>query len=100
MGKVKDFDQLEEYKDLDSESENNKKEMRDFNVNYILVLKVLSMWFIRIGVMIAFCLLIMFFISGNIFNGFIFIFSLIIAFCFGYFFMYLLDQFMIKFRRN
>ena len=35
MGKVKDFDQLEEYKDLDSESENNKKEMRDFNVNYI-----------------------------------------------------------------
>ena len=27
MGKVKDFDELEEYEDLDSESENNKKEM-------------------------------------------------------------------------
>ena len=38
MGKVKDFDELEEYEDLDSESENNK------NYCFLFTFSVFYIW--------------------------------------------------------
>lgn len=70
------------YEEFDSKSE----------VNLIVILEILSRWFIRLGIILAICLLIMFFITGKVMTAFLYVFGLIVAFSFGYVFMFCIDH--------
>lgn len=103
MGKVKDFDKFEkdDYKDEEYEEEYEKlNEKSKYKYYLISILNLVSNCFIKLGIIIAICLLILFFITGKIKNVLFFIFILMVAFSFGYIFMFLLDHFMVKIKRN
>ena len=81
------------------ETENNKEEYEqtadteEMSQEIISILSTLSTWFIRIGMGIGIILLLYYFISGKIMSAFLFIIGLVVAFFFGYAFMFLLDKF-------
>lgn len=81
------------YEDDDYEEIEEKK----FNPGSLLsVVALISIWFIRIGAVMGICLLIAFFVMGKVGTAFLFILGLIVAFFFGYGFMFCLDHFMVK----
>ena len=59
----------------------------------IPVLSFLSVWFIRFGLVVGVILFLYFIISGNIYNAFLYLLGLIIAYFFGYILMFCLDNF-------
>ena len=59
----------------------------------VAVFASISTWFIRIGMVVAGILLLYFIFTGKIGSAVLYILGLIVAFFFGYFFMFLLDKF-------
>ena len=59
----------------------------------IPVLSVLSVWFIRFGLLVGVVLFLYFIITGNIYNAFLYLLGLVIAYFFGYILMFCLDKF-------
>jgi len=118
MGKSNDFDEaIEEYEeydyddffdeddeieeDLEVVDEEFQGDIEDESyedlddgmskINFISILSVFSVWFIRVGIILMIFLVIMFFVTGKVLNAFLYIGGLILAFFFGYFFMFCLD---------
>ena len=60
----------------------------------INILGTIATWFIRIGLLIGVILLVYYIVIGNIFSALLFVLGLVVAYFFGYFFMYCLDKFM------
>lgn len=87
-----------EYSSDDSYEDDNNYEEVDSKreVNLIIVLGILSNWFIKLGIVLAICLLIMFFVTGKVMVAFIYVFGLIVAFSFGYVFMFCIDHFLTR----
>lgn len=77
------------YQDVDDYEE--EQEEKEFNI--ITILGFIATWFIRIGVVLGVILLLYFIFTGQVVNALLFILGLIIAYFFGYFFMFLLDKF-------
>ena len=86
---MEDFEEFDNY-DEEYEQTADKEEMSQ---EIISILSTLSTWFIRIGMGIGIILLLYFFITAKIMNAFLFIIGLVVAFFFGYVFMFLLDKF-------
>ena len=76
------------YQDIDEDEELEETE----ETSWIPILSVASKWFIRIGVVIGIILLIYYIVVGKVFSAFIFVIGLIVAYFFGYFFMFCLDK--------
>ena len=87
---MKEYEEFEDYED-EYEQTADKEEISQ---EVISLLSVISTWFIRIGIVIGIILLIYYFISGKVMSAFLFIIGLVVAFFFGYAFMFLLDKFM------
>ena len=66
----------------------------DEGFDMIHFLDIFSTWFIRIGLAIGVILLIYYIVVGNIFSALLFILGMVVAYAFGYFFMFCLDKFM------
>ncbi len=64
--------------------------------SFLSVIALLSTWFIRLGVAMGIVLLVTLFVMGRISTVFLFILGLIVAFFFGYGFMFCLDHFVMK----
>lgn len=82
-------DDTEEYNDSDVES----KYTYDSDSPLISFLSVFSKWFRIIGVVIAIILSAYFITQGKFKSLFLYILGLVVAFFFGYFFMYFLNKF-------
>lgn len=121
MAKNKEFDELEEYEDYEfdyddgdgdmfvDEGVDNTLEVVEpdgdeiydeyevkSKINLFPILSILSIWFMRVGVLLAIGLLIMFFVTGKIGSAFMFIIGLLVSFSVGYIFMFFLDQVIFK----
>jgi ABC-type multidrug transport system fused ATPase/permease subunit len=59
---------------------------------FIGTLATISRWFIRIGIVIAIILFIYYIMIGKVSSAFLFVLGLVVAFFFGYGFMFLLDH--------
>ena len=79
------------YQDIDEEE--YEEEYEDEEISIIPLLGVISKWFIRIGIVIGIILLLYFIIKGNFMSAFLFLIGMIVAYFFGYFFMFCLDKF-------
>lgn len=77
------YDDYEELEDIDNMEEESV---------LIRILSFLSTWFIRIGIIIAIILFIYYLVTGKVTTAFLFVLGLVVAFFFGYFFMFLLDK--------
>ena len=88
---------MESYRDDDSEYEeyfvDSKEDEADVTTTVVSTLASASKIFIYIGIGIAIILLIYFLVSLKFLNMFIYIIGLIVAYFFGYFFMFCLDTF-------
>lgn len=78
------FDEYEEDYEEEEKSDNTT----------IWFLNLISTWFIRIGIVLAIIALIYFVVTGQFFSAFMYIIGLVIAYYFGYFFMFCLDRFL------
>lgn len=85
---MRNEDEYEDYFDDETDDYENTKEKE----NYVSILSILSTWFIRIGIVIAIILTIVFLVTGKLLTAFFYIIGLLVAFLFGYGFMYLLDH--------
>ena len=82
----------EDYDDNYEEIEEKK-----FNLGSALsVIALISTWFIRIGFAMGICLLIAFFVKGKVVTAFLYVAGIVVAFFFGYGFMFCLDHFIVK----
>ena len=88
MGRNKSNEYYDE--DLD---ENEIDEEYDKEEGVIPVLSFLSVWFIRFGLVVGVILFIYFIITGSIYNAFLYLLGLVIAYFFGYSIMFCLDKF-------
>ena len=79
---------------LDDEYYDDGKETVEEESDLIHFLDIFSTWFIRIGLAIGVILLIYYIVVGNIFSALLFILGMVVAYAFGYFFMFCLDKFM------
>lgn len=77
------------YQDIDEDEE---LEEQEDTTSWIPVLSIISKWFIRLGIVIGIILLIYYIVVGKVFSAFIFVIGLIVAYFFGYFFMFCLDK--------
>ena len=98
---MKDFDDsMMDYKeDYDSFQSNDLENFHE-EVQYdedenptVEILSFLSTWFIRIGMGLAVIVLLYYFIKGKFLTAVLYVLGLVLAFIFGYFFMYFLDKF-------
>ena len=78
------FDEYEDDYEEEEKSENTT----------IWLLDLISTWFIRIGIVLAAIALIYFVVMGQFFSAFLYIIGLLVAYGFGYFFMFCLDRFL------
>ena len=78
------------YQDIDDDYE----ELEEKKTPLIMILSTISKWFIRIGIAIAVILAIYFLFKLQIANLLLFAIGLIVAYFFGYFFMFCLDKLM------
>jgi hypothetical protein len=76
-------EEYEEYEDLDDGIK---------TIDYIAVLSLISKWFIRIGIFIAAVLILIFLFTFKIKTLLYYVMGLVLAFFFGYFFMFCLDK--------
>ena len=82
---------MEKYDDEFLEEEVDENESSDFNM--ISFLSVASIWFIRFGMVVAVILLVYFIVVGKIVTALLYILGLVVAYFFGYGFMFFLDKF-------
>ena len=82
---------MEKYDDEFLEEEVDENESSEFNM--ISFLSVASIWFIRFGMVVAVILLVYFIVVGKIATAFLYILGLVVAYFFGYGFMFCLDKF-------
>ena len=82
---------MENYDDEFLEEELDENENSEFNM--ISFLSIASVWFIRFGMVVAVILLIYFIVVGKIGTAFLYILGLVVAYFFGYGFMFCLDKF-------
>ena len=82
---------MEKYDDEFLEEEVDENESSEFNM--ISFLSVASVWFIRFGMVVAVILLVYFIVVGKIATAFLYILGLVVAYFFGYGFMFCLDKF-------
>ena len=82
---------MENYDDDFLEEELDENENSEFNM--ISLLSIASVWFIRFGMVVAVILLIYFIVVGKIGTAFLYILGLVVAYFFGYGFMFCLDKF-------
>ena len=82
---------MENYDDEFLEEELDENENSEFNM--ISFLSIASVWFIRFGMVVAVILLIYFIVVGKIGSVFLYILGLVVAYFFGYGFMFCLDKF-------
>ena len=85
---MKDYPNFEEYGNLD-EYEDYEEENDSL---FIATLATISKWFIRVGIVIAIILFIYYIVTGKVTSGLLFLLGLIVAYFFGYGFMFLLDR--------
>ena len=64
----------------------------DDDTSIIPFLSIASKWFIRIGIVIGVILLVYFIVKTDFMAAFLFLIGMIIAYFFGYFFMFCLDK--------
>lgn len=83
-----DADEYDNYDSLKFD-DNNK-------IDLITILNICSSWFIKLGIIIAVCLVITFFVTGKVFLAFAYIFGLLVAFSVGYVFMYCVDHILVR----
>ena len=82
---------MEKYDDEFLDEEVDENESSEFNM--ISFLSVASVWFIRFGMVVAVILLVYFIVVGKIATAFLYILGLVVAYFFGYGFMFFLDKF-------
>ena len=82
---------MEKYDDEFLEEEVDENESSEFNM--ISFLSVASIWFIRFGMVVAVILLVYFIVVGKIATALLYILGLVVAYFFGYGFMFCLDKF-------
>ena len=82
---------MEKYDDEFLEEEVDENESSEFNM--ISFLSVASVWFIRFGMVVAVILLVYFIVVGKIVTALLYILGLVVAYFFGYGFMFCLDKF-------
>ena len=82
---------MEKYDDEFLDEEVDENESSEFNM--ISFLSVASVWFIRFGMVVAVILLVYFIVVGKIATAFLYILGLVVAYFFGYGFMFCLDKF-------
>ncbi len=78
-------------KDRDYYYEDNQYEVSEGTYETFSLLAFISTWFIRIILVIAAILFLYFIFVGNIVTALLYALGLILAYFFGYFFVYLLD---------
>lgn len=81
---------MDDYRDY-----NDYEEFEDEDVSdsvFINTLATISKWFIRIGIVIAIIVFIYYIVTGKATSGLLFLVGLIIAYFFGYGFMFALDH--------
>ncbi len=83
--------ELQNYDDYEDEYEDYYDEDEDDGA-FIGVLASISKWFIRIGIVIAIVLFIYYIMVGKVSSALLFVLGLIVAYFFGYGFMFLLDK--------
>ena len=94
MDNYDNYEEYEEYPEYDDEDiEENYEDVGDADTVVVSTLAVISKWFIYIGVAIAAILLLYFVFTLKFSKIFLFILGLVIAYFFGYFFMFCLDTF-------
>ena len=81
---------IENYDEYDDEFEEYYDEEEDSA--FIGMLAFISKWFIRIGIVIAIILFIYYIMTGKVSSAMLFILGLVIAYFFGYGFMFILDK--------
>ena len=86
-----DTDTNEDYED-DGDGEEEYYEDEDSS-NILSILSLISTWFIRFGLTSGVILLIYFLFSGQLKTAFLYVIGLVVAYFFGYFFMFCLDHF-------
>ena len=89
-----ELEELDEDNDYYVEVEDNTEDDDDdydTSGSWISILEIISKWFIRIGLVIAAILLVLFLVTLKIKTLLLFLLGLVVAFLFGYFFMYCLD---------
>jgi hypothetical protein len=79
------------YQDIDDEE--YEEEYDDEDVSIIPLLSTISKWFIRIGIVVAVILLLFFIVKTDFMSAFLFVIGMIVAYFFGYLFMFCLDKF-------
>ena len=97
MGKTTDYEDYDKFNSIIEDSDDDELE-EDYNSYHgddsiISILSLVSTWFIRLGMVFAVIVLLYFFINGKLLSAFLYILGLIIAYFFGYIFMYFLDKF-------
>ncbi len=85
---MKDF----EYEEEEFEDEYDVYDQDDEDSLFIGTLATISKWFIRLGIVIAIILFIYYIVTAKISSAFLFILGLVVAFLFGYGFMFLIDK--------
>ena len=81
---------MKKYDDDFLDEEVDENENSEFNI--ISFLLVASVWFIRFGIVVAVILLFYFIVVGKIATAFLYVLGLIVAYFFGYGFMFCLDN--------
>ena len=87
-GKFNEYDD-EEYLGTDGEISSVEEDEN----KVIAVLAFISTWFIRIGMVLAVIVLLYYLFTAKFLTAFLFIIGLVVAYFFGYFLMFLLDNF-------
>lgn len=87
MGKYSSYQDIEdeEYEEYDEEED----------VSILPILAVVSKWFIRIGIVVGIILLLYFIVKTDFMAAFLFVIGMIVAYFFGYLFMFCLDRFIV-----
>ena len=85
MSKFDEYEDDYEYEEEEEENTNN---------TIIPLLDIISTWFIRIGIVLAIIALFYYIVTAQLFAAFMYIIGLVVAYFFGYFFMYCLDVFL------
>ena len=81
------FKNNDDYEEYEEEEEHEQEEN-----TIIPILDFISTWFIRIGIVFATIALIYFIATGRFATALLYIIGLIVAYFFGYFFMFVLDK--------
>ena len=81
------------YQDIEDEEYEEVYDDYDDDISLIPLLATISKWFIRIGIVVGIILLLYFIVKTDFMSAFLFVIGMIVAYFFGYLFMFCLDKF-------